>query len=107
MHNAGDPGSIPGLGRSPGEGNNYPPPVFWPGEFHGLCSPWGRKGSDTTERLSFSPSGDSQYYVLGIHTVLVLGIQQNDKDIHIFSYLKFFSIIGYYKILNVAPCAIQ
>ena len=22
--NAGDPGSIPGLGRSPGEGNNYP-----------------------------------------------------------------------------------
>ena len=24
-------------------------PVFWPGEFHGLCSPWGRKDSDTTE----------------------------------------------------------
>ena len=22
--NAGDPGSIPGLGRSPGEGNGYP-----------------------------------------------------------------------------------
>ena len=22
--NVGDPGSIPGLGRSPGEGNNYP-----------------------------------------------------------------------------------
>ena len=27
-------------------------PVFWPGEFHGLYSPWGRKQSDTTERLS-------------------------------------------------------
>ena len=27
-------------------------PVFWPGEFHGLYSPWGRKESDTTERLS-------------------------------------------------------
>ena len=26
-------------------------PVFWPGEFHGLCSPWGRKELDTTERL--------------------------------------------------------
>ena len=24
VHNAGDPGSIPGLGRSPGEGNGYP-----------------------------------------------------------------------------------
>ena len=23
-HNAGDSGSIPGLGRSPGEGNGYP-----------------------------------------------------------------------------------
>ena len=22
--NAGDPGSVPGLGRSPGEGNSYP-----------------------------------------------------------------------------------
>ena len=27
---AGDPGLIPGLGRSPGEGNGYPTPVFLP-----------------------------------------------------------------------------
>ena len=34
-----------------------PTPVFWPGEFHEAYSPWGRKESDTTERLSlhFSP----------------------------------------------------
>ena len=31
-----------------------PTPVFWPGEFHGLYSPWGHKESDTTEPLSFS-----------------------------------------------------
>ena len=43
----GDLGSIPGLGRSPGEGSGYP--VFWPGEFRGLCSPWGPKELDTTE----------------------------------------------------------
>ena len=30
-----------------------PTPVFWPGEFHGLYSPWGRKKSDTTEQLHF------------------------------------------------------
>ena len=36
--NAGDPGSIPGSGRSPGEGNGYPTPVFLPGEFHGQRS---------------------------------------------------------------------
>ena len=25
--------------------------VFWPGEFHGLCSPQGHEKSDTTESL--------------------------------------------------------
>ena len=39
----GDLGSIPRLGRSPGEGQGYPVPVFWPGEFRGLYSPWGCK----------------------------------------------------------------
>ena len=34
--NAGDLGSIPGSGRSPGEGNGIP--VFLPGEFHGQRS---------------------------------------------------------------------
>ena len=27
---------------------------IWPGEFHGLCGPWGRKELDTAERLSLS-----------------------------------------------------
>ena len=48
------PGFDPWIGRSLGEGKSYPPPVFWPGEFHGLYSPWGRKESDTTKRLSLS-----------------------------------------------------
>ena len=87
--NAGDPGSIPGSGKSTGQGIGYkllyswavlvaqlvknlpevwetqvrkipwrrkrlPTPVFWPGEFHGLYSPWGRKESDTTEQLLLS-----------------------------------------------------
>ena len=59
--NAGDLGSIPGSGRSPGEGKGYPPPVFWPEEFYGLYSPWHRKELDTTEQtsLSLSPGGSS------------------------------------------------
>ena len=36
--NVEDLGSIPGLGRSPGEGNRVPTPVFWPGEFLGQRS---------------------------------------------------------------------
>ena len=31
-----------------------PAPLFWPGEFHGLYSPWGCKESDTTEWFSLS-----------------------------------------------------
>ena len=47
--NVGDHGSIPGLGRAPGERETLPTPVFWPGEFHGLYSPRGHKELDTTE----------------------------------------------------------
>ena len=44
----GDPGSVPGLGRSPGERIGY---LL---QYSGLekYSPWGRKESDKTERLS-------------------------------------------------------
>ena len=41
------------VGKIPWRREWLPTPVFWPGEFHGLYSPWGRKESDTTERLSF------------------------------------------------------
>ena len=47
---------ILGLGRSSGEGKKLPTPVFWPGELHGLYSPWGHKELDTTERLPLSLS---------------------------------------------------
>ena len=39
-------------GKIPWRRERLPTPIFWPGEFHGLYSPWGRKESDTTERPS-------------------------------------------------------
>ena len=55
--NAGDAGSIPGSGRSPGEGNGYPLQVFLPGKSHGQkslvdYSPWGCRESERTEQLT-------------------------------------------------------
>ena len=54
--NAGDMGSIPGLGRSPGGGNGNPLQYsrlknpMDRGDWWGLLySPWGRTESDTTE----------------------------------------------------------
>ena len=35
---AGDASASPGFGRSPGEGNGNPPPVFLPGKSHGQRS---------------------------------------------------------------------
>ena len=107
--NAGDPSSIPGSGRSPGERIGYPlqyswaslvaqlvknPPamretwgrslgwedalqkgkathsVFWPGEFHGLYSPRGRKESDATEWLSLS-NKIPNFQVFGVESVVL------------------------------------
>ena len=42
------------------------------------------------------------------NVVLVSGVQQSDSVISIsVFFFRFFSIVGYYKILNIAPCAIQ
>ena len=59
----GFPGSLAGkesacnageLGSIPWRRERLATPVFWPGEFHGLYSPWGHKELDTTEWLSLS-----------------------------------------------------
>ena len=55
VYNAGDPGSIPGLGRRKWQST----PVLLPGKSHGQrslvgYSPWGHKELDTTEWLHFT-----------------------------------------------------
>ena len=74
--NAGDPGLIPGLGRSPGGGNGNPL------EYSGLenphrqrnlagYSPWGHKESDTTEWLS-----TAQHMCICIYVLCMYCLQQ-------------------------------
>ena len=48
------PGFDPWVGKVPWRRERLPTPVFWPGEFHGLYSPWGHKESDKIESLSLS-----------------------------------------------------
>ena len=59
--NAGDLGSIPGFWKILWRMERLPTPVFWPGEFHGLDSPWGRKELDMTERLTLHT--DTIFYI--------------------------------------------
>ena len=51
----GRPGFDPWVGKIPCRRKQLPIPVFWPGEFQGLYSPWGPKESNTTEWFSLSP----------------------------------------------------
>ena len=44
--------------KDPWKRERLPTPVFWPREFHGLYSPWDRKESDMTERLSLTGNID-------------------------------------------------
>ena len=65
------------------------PQVFWPGEFRGLYSPWGRKELDMTERLS-------------LHSI---GVEFTYQTIHLFKvsnlrmYLNF-----YWSIVDLQGC---
>ena len=55
--NAGDRGSIPGSGRSPGEKKQQPTSALLPGKFHdggtSQATVLGATESDTTERFCF------------------------------------------------------
>ena len=55
------------LGRFPWRREWLPTAVFWPGEFHGQYSPWGRKELDMTERLSLSLS----YHLLNFSSYII------------------------------------
>ena len=48
------PGFHPCVGKIPWRRERLSTPVFWPGEFHWLYSPWGCKELDVTEQLSLS-----------------------------------------------------
>ena len=58
--NVGDPGLSPGSGSSPGEGNANPLQYSCLEDPMGY-NPWGRKDSDTTERLHFHFSLFNRY----------------------------------------------
>ena len=72
--NAGDSGSIPGLGRTSGEGKGYP--LQYSGlenSMGGIVSPWGCKESDMTERLSLSLSLKRSFLLFGYLSVVCIG----------------------------------
>ena len=48
------PGFDPWVGKIPWRKESLLTPIFWPGEFHRLHSPWGGKESDMTEGISLS-----------------------------------------------------
>ena len=56
------PGFDPWVEKVPWRRERLPTPVFWPGEFHGLYSPWGRKESDTIEQISLHTNKEARKF---------------------------------------------
>ena len=98
-YSVGDLGSIPGLGRSPGEGNGYA--FQYSGlenTVHGVTKNW-------TQLSDFHFHLTSQ---LIYNVVLVSGVQQSSWS-HIYMYsffFRYFSHLGYNRILSRVPCAL-
>ena len=65
-----------------------PTSVFWPGEFHGLYSPWGRKELDMTEQLSLM-------WLTNIKVILT-----NIKVINKTKLMTFNTWFGYFEFIN-------
>ena len=65
------PGFDPWVGKIPWRRERLPTPVSWPGESHGLYSPWGHKESDGTKWLSL---------LLSHHLFRLSSPQQNSWD---------------------------
>ena len=75
----GRPGFQPWLRKIPQRRERLPTPVFWPGAFHGLYSPWGHKETDVTGDFHFhlqpvrpDPLEQNTTYAF-IHWVLACG----------------------------------
>ena len=85
---AGDLGSIPGLGRSPGEGHGNPLQYSSLENLHGQrslvgYSPWGRKESDTTKHTQFPDQGLNLEHCKGKCQILTTrhqGTPQNNLE---------------------------
>ena len=94
--NAGDLGLIPGLGRSLGGGHGNPLQYSCLKNPHGQrslvgYSPWGRKESDTTERLSTAQVSHMLQTQMNPEDTMLGKISQSPKaeELNDFTYLRY------------------
>ena len=73
--NVGNLSSI-GFGKIPWRRERLPTPVFWPGEFHGLYSPWGCKEWDMTEQLSLTTYVEDFSMIITYSYILLFHISE-------------------------------
>ena len=127
--NAGDLGSIPGLERSPGEGNGNPLQYSclenlmdrgaWWATVHGVAKSWTRL-SDFTFTSSATWTLDNMplihwalffYFLLeyGCFTMFISAVQQSESPIciHISSIWGFPPHLGHHRALSMVLCAVQ
>ena len=89
----GDMGSIPGLGRSPGEGNGNPLQYSCLGNPMGGGACWVYSSGVCEESdMTYLLNNSNNYIFIYIYIYIF------------FFFFRFFSVVGYYKILNISSC---
>ena len=67
------------VGKIPWRRERLPTPVFWPGDFQGLYSPWGHKESDITEWLSLIEKLENRDKSKISTVILIIRGSEHDK----------------------------
>ena len=101
-------GSIPEWERSPGAGNGHPLPYSQPGKFHGqrsLGALWGPQDHKDLDTIEHKHIVALQCCVRFCYTAKLLNYIYFEEYISNI-YIRFFSIICCYKILNIVPCVV-
>ena len=128
-YNVGDPSSIPGLGRSPEEGIGYPLQYSWASlvaqtvknppaiqeiwvQFLGCEDPLEEDRAIHSSILAWRIPTDRGAWRATVHRIAESDTTEGLNTAHVYTYtyiffFRFFSIIGYYKILNKAPCVTE
>ena len=97
----GDLGSIPGFGKIPWRREQLPTPVFRPGEFHEVYSPWDRKEQRSLFHCFYLEKCIAIFFK-SLNSLLIL-LNLHSKNVSMYSGVKFIIDIEWGQIYSSFP----
>ena len=92
----GWPGFDRWVGKIPWRRESLPTPVFWPGEFHGIYSPWDHKELNMISTLSFHFTRHPVLVLLNHEGLLISLTQLHDRLWELKGWTEWLQSLGLY-----------